>query len=147
MQWEPTGPDGSALPSIIMLTADLALARDSKYEPISKEFASDQEALDEQFKHAWYKLTTADMGPASRCLGDDVPPAQAFQQPLPSGTSSLPDFVPIRTKIQDEEKESNSAAFANLAYRCAYTFRQTDYKGGCNGAHICFPPRSRLPRQ
>ena len=43
-----------------------------------QRFAADLEDFDNQFAHAWYKLTTRDMGPRSRCVNDDAPPAQVL---------------------------------------------------------------------
>eukprot|EP00956_Cyclotella_meneghiniana_P041479 scaffold228599_cov23-Cyclotella_meneghiniana.AAC.1 len=86
-----------------MLTSDIALIKDEGFKAISQEFADDITKLEEQFKHAWYKLTTADMGPVTRCLGDNIPPAQAFQSPLPKvdANSAAPDFIAIREAIQE----------------------------------------------
>ena len=67
-----------------MLTTDVALVRDDKYREIVKMFAKDQEYFLDQFAHAWYKLTTRDMGPRSRCSNQDAPPAQPWQHPLPN---------------------------------------------------------------
>ena len=71
----------------MMLTSDIALLNDDKFRTISAEFAADITKLEEHFKHAWYKLTTGDMGPITRCIGDSIPPAQAFQAPLPGNQS------------------------------------------------------------
>ena len=80
------------------------------------------------------------MGPVTRCLGDNIPPAQAFQTPLPKvdANSAAPDFIAIREAIQEiiEGDASNRAAFIDVAYKCGSTFRETDYQGGCNGAFI-----------
>jgi catalase (peroxidase I) len=37
-----------------------------------EKYAADQKALDVAFAHAWFKLTTRDMGPVTRCLGPMV---------------------------------------------------------------------------
>lgn len=70
MQWFPfdfeTGEPG---PEIVMLTTDIAFIDDPDYRELVEEFARNPKAFDEEFAAAWYKLTTADMGPASRCTG------------------------------------------------------------------------------
>ena len=144
-QWEPsTGSNDTMAPDIMMLTSDLALVEDEAYKVLSEEYASDISSLETDFMNSWYRLTTADMGPVSRCIGDNIPPAKEFQSPLPDAPTSKPDYVPVRAKIQQliEDDQSNSAAFVNLAYQCASTYRATDYKGGCNGARIRFSPES-----
>ena len=142
-QWEPVTRDGSEPPDIFMLTTDLAMARDEAYAPISQLYASDLDALSEDFAHAWYRLTTADMGPWERCIGDNVPEPQWWQYPLPAAPDTKPDYIGPRSMIQGmiDSDANNIAAFSNLAYNCASTFRETDYKGGCNGARIRFAPQ------
>ena len=113
-----------------------------------------------------------DMGPVSRCLGKDVPPARSWQDPLPASFDrnrnggSLPPalFRELWASALSDEgalalASANIAApdveglgrmtyvaqFIELAYRCAATFRRTDYFGGCNGARIRFAPQSEWP--
>jgi catalase-peroxidase len=142
LQWEPeNGPD------IMMLTSDIALSVDPIYQPISEEYASNLNVLEDDFAAAWYRLTSADMGSPARCLGDDVPEPQFWQDSFPAYAETVPDFVPIRTSIQSliDEDSSNIAAFANLAWGCASSFRETDYRGGCNGGRIRFSPEKDWP--
>ncbi|KAE9300953.1 Catalase-peroxidase [Phytophthora fragariae] len=152
VQWRPV-PDTT--PPVRMLTADIALLHDESYHNISLEFAANLTALDEAFSHAWYKLTSHDMGPATRCRGNDVPPAQPFQNPLPPTADTLPDFDAVRSDISallktsvdgltsdstDDGSPYNGALFVHAAWQCASTFRVTDYSGGCNGARIRLSP-------
>lgn len=113
------------------------------YQPISRRYEDDLSALEADFAPAWYRLTTGDFGPPQRCLGDEVPPAQWWQHALPdSPPETGSDFIAVRSAIQDLVDEGNGGKFVNLAFRCAETFRETDYRGGCNGARIRFPPES-----
>ena len=48
--------------TIMMMTTDLALLEDEIYYNLVQRFANDIEYLNAQFSHAWYKLTTRDMG-------------------------------------------------------------------------------------
>ena len=127
-----------------MLTADLALAEDEIYRPISLEYAANLSKLETDFAAAWYRLTSSDMGPATRCIGEYVRDPQHWQHTLPEYSGELPDFTSVRTKIQEllDSDDTNYRAFVNLAYQCASTFRETDYRGGCNGARIRFSPEA-----
>ncbi|KAK1932441.1 Catalase-peroxidase [Phytophthora citrophthora] len=144
VQWRPV-PDTN--PPVRMLTADIALLHDENYLKISKEFAADQAALDDAFSHAWYKLVSRDMGPVARCRGNDIPPVQPFQNPLPASPENLPDFDAVRADVRELLKQSadNGALFVHAAWQCASTFRITDYAGGCNGAKIRFAPQKEWP--
>jgi len=155
-QWKTAnGPQ-----SIMMLTTDISLLHDPRYQQIIRLYASDLSALNNAFSHAWYKLTTRDMGPVTRCTGPWVPPPQPFQYPLPPPASQLPDFSEVREviKVVMQIDATNiltpdyyngtpyyGGVFVQLAWQCSSTFRKTDYLGGCNGARIRFSPQADWP--
>ena len=112
---------------------------------ISKEYATNLESLTNDFGTAWYQLMSRDIGPRTRCLGEELPiEIQPWEKHMAFGPLSTPkpDYIPIRIAIQNsiDETPSNIASFATLAIQCASTFRSSDYQGGCNGAAIRFPP-------
>jgi len=168
-QWATDGPspqapsaDGKGLQNVSMLTSDISLLNDptGEYQKYVKMFAEDIKAHEYAFSHAWYKLVSRDMGPVTRCVGNDVPPAQPFQNPLPDPPTNLPDFDKVKQEILKVMRTNNpsvlpadmydgkpyyGALFVRLAFRCAGTFRVTDYLGGCNGARIRFSPGKNWP--
>ncbi|KAJ3218209.1 hypothetical protein HK099_005168 [Clydaea vesicula] len=155
-QWRPAGKDE---PNIRMLTSDLALIEDPIFLDLVKEYAADIGSLQRDFVKTWYKLMSNDMGPATRCLGNLVPPPQPFQNPLPSPPKQLPkfsvvskDIVKILYSSEDNGGDQLNdgryylgALFVELASQCLFTFRITDYAGGCNGARIRFSPERDYP--
>ncbi|TPX74647.1 catalase-peroxidase [Chytriomyces confervae] len=159
IQWMPTNAEDA--PEIRMLTTDLSLLRDKEFRGIVEMFAAEPEKLDQEFAYAWYKLTTTEMGPRSRCINADAPPSQPFQHPLPKPPSNPADADTVIKEIQkilfskDSDMEGDAmhgtdelyfgAQFVDLAFQCASTYRATDYKGGCNGARIRFWPEKDWP--
>lgn len=157
-QWRPKDTD---VP-LMMLTSDVSLISDpmGQYQPLVKAFAADPDAFSDAFAHAWYKLTTRDMGPVTRCVGDQVPPPQPFQFPLPPPPAHLANFTAVAEDIRGaiytpqpdilppdyyDGEAYYGGLFVRLAYQCASTFRVTDYLGGCNGARIRYPPERDWP--
>ena len=137
-----TAHDKTKQEPVGLLTTDLALLSDRKYKKIVERFAKDREYFDEQFAHAWYKLTTRDMGPRSRCVNDDAPPEQPWQHPLPARSGELPDWREVKRDLVAAAREEERAVglWARLAWQCASTFQATNYQGGCNGARVLLPP-------
>jgi hypothetical protein len=144
MQWTPLNADGTPGPDIFMLTTDLALAEDEVYRPFAEMYSRNLTAHNADFASAWYRLTSADMGPAIRCIGDMVPEPQVFQYTLPPSPETLPNYIPVREKIDEfiGEDQDQMKMFIRLALNCASTFRATDYRGGCSGAKIRFGPEA-----
>jgi len=140
-QWETNARD--APEGTMMLTSDMSLSVDPEYVKIVRDFMSHPESFEEQFAHAWYKLTTRDLGPVTNCRGNiNPPPAQPFQYPLPDPPKSLPDFdADLRGVVLDLVK-GDEARFLRLAVSCAQTVRVTDFQGGCNGSRIRLLPES-----
>jgi len=136
-------PAGEFPPDIQMMVTDVSLKYDAAYEAISREYASDLKVLDKDFGMAWYQLMSRDVGPRTRCLGDELPPIQPWEEGTALGPLSTdkPNYIPIRAAIQEsiEDEPLNIAAFATLAIQCASTFRSSDYRGGCNGAFYSLP--------
>ena len=139
-----------------MLTSDVSLLHDAAYAAIVGEYAKDLSKLSTDFAHAWYKLTSRDMGPIGRCVGNLVPPVEPWQHPLPPSPppQQLADFTLVRDALTLAVNTPSGAMppdeynglptygplFVRLAWQCASTFRGTDYLGGCNGARIRHAP-------
>ena len=148
-QYEPIGikeehkfPDVED-PSIrctpIMTDADMAMKVDPAYRAISERFAKDPAYFSETFARAWFKLTHRDMGPRVRYIGPDVPKEDLiWQDPVPEGNASY-DVAAVKAKIA--AAGLSVADMVATAWDSARTFRQSDYRGGANGARIRLAPQ------
>ncbi|MDW7967494.1 MAG: peroxidase family protein, partial [Thermoanaerobaculum sp.] len=126
-----------------MLTTDLALRFDPIYEPIARRFWQNPKELEEAFAKAWFKLTHRDMGPKSRYLGPEVPKEDfIWQDPLPAVTHPLvepADVEALKKKILASGVPLRD--FVYVAWSAAATFRNSDKRGGANGARIRLAPQ------
>ena len=126
-----------------MLTTDIALKEDPAYEKISRHFLDNPEEFAEAYSKAWFKLTHRDMGPIDRYLGSDVPKEQYnWQDPVPKVDHELisdEDINYLKSKIL--EQEVSISELVSTAWASASTFRNSDKRGGANGAHIRLEPQ------
>jgi len=152
-QWIPVG--GAAADAVpdahdptkrhapVMLTTDLALREDPIYGPISRRFHEDPDQFADAFARAWFKLTHRDMGPVSRYLGPEVPTEQLiWQDPVPAVDHELVDDADI-TALKAEILASGPSIsqLVSTAWASASTFRDSDKRGGANGARIRLAPQ------
>jgi catalase-peroxidase len=126
----------------MMTTADLALKMDPEYRKISERFRDDQAALDDAFARAWFKLTHRDMGPKARYLGPQVPAETLiWQDPVPAATSpSAGDVAAFKSAIL--ASGLSVSALVKAAWASASTYRNSDHRGGANGARVRLAPQS-----
>jgi len=125
-----------------MLTTDLALKVDPVYGPISKRFHEHPEEFEAAFAKAWYKLTHRDMGPYARLLGPEVPAPQIWQDPVPALDHKLigeADIAALKRKILAAGLPTPELVRA--AWASASTYRDTDRRGGANGARLRLAPQ------
>lgn len=152
-QWVPKGGAGSDIvpdahdPSKrhapIMTTADMSMKMDPIYEPIARRYHDNPDELAEKFAKAWFKLTHRDMGPKSRYLGLEVP-AEDFlwQDPIPAVDHELindQDITALKAKIL--ESGLSISQLVSTAWASAVTFRDSDKRGGANGARVRLAPQ------
>jgi catalase-peroxidase len=126
-----------------MLTTDLALKVDPAYEAISRRFFEHPDQLADAFARAWFKLTHRDMGPRIRYLGDEVPAENLiWQDPIPSFTQALIDEQDI-AGLKDKLLNSGLTVsqLVTTAWASASTYRDSDRRGGANGARIRLAPQ------
>jgi catalase-peroxidase len=138
----PDAFDDSKFHAPIMFTTDMSLKMDPEYNKISKRFQENHDEFKEAFAKAWYKLTHRDMGPVSCLLGPEVAPAQLFQDPIPGVEHELindQDIADLKTKILDSGV--SVPRLVATAWASASTFRNTDKRGGANGARIALSPQ------
>ncbi len=142
---EPIIPDAFGGPNRLptMLTTDLSLRVDPEYEKISRKFLNDPDAFADAFSRAWFKLIHRDMGPRERYLGPEVPQEELlWQDPIPRVNHAL---------IDDNHAEDLKARvlvsgltvseLVSTAWASASSFRNTDKRGGANGARIRLEPQ------
>ncbi|MEL6245750.1 MAG: catalase/peroxidase HPI, partial [Pseudomonadota bacterium] len=138
----PAAHDPSVMEDLLMTTADMALKTDPAYLEISKRFHGDLDYFADQFARAWYKLTHRDMGPVSRYLGSEVPSEELlWQDPVPAADGSLlddGDIASLKGKILDTGLSVGT--LARVAWASAASFRNSDKRGGANGARIRLAP-------
>ena len=127
-----------------MLTTDLSLRFDPIYEPISRRFLADPDALADAFARAWFKLTHRDMGPIVRYLGPEVPSETLiWQDPVPAVTHELIDAGDIAAlKGQILASGLSVPELVSTAWASASSFRGSDKRGGANGARIRLEPQN-----
>ncbi len=139
----PGAQDKSKTQPPIMTTADLSLRMDPIYKPIAKHFHENPEEFADAFARAWFKLTHRDMGPISRYLGPEVPDESLiWQDPVPSvvyETIEESDIAYLKAKIL--ESGLSISQLVTTAWASAATFRDSDYRGGANGARIRLSPQ------
>ena len=139
----PDAHDPSKRHTPVMLTTDLSLRMDPVYEPISRHFLENPDDLADAFARAWFKLTHRDMGPVARYLGPEVPSEQLiWQDPVPPVDHKLVDSHDIAAlKAQILDCGLSVSRLVSTAWASASTFRNSDKRGGANGARIRLAPQ------
>ncbi|HNP57216.1 MAG TPA: catalase/peroxidase HPI [Gordonia sp. (in: high G+C Gram-positive bacteria)] len=152
-QWHPK--DGAGATSVpdaadptkrhapMMLTTDIALRTDPAYEKITRHFLDNPQDFAREFAKAWFKLTHRDMGPLSRYKGSEVPDEVfIWQDPIPEidytlvGPSEIAD---LRRRIVDSKLTVEQ--LVSTAWASAASYRNSDKRGGANGARIRLEPQ------
>jgi catalase-peroxidase len=138
----PDAHDPAVRHAPMMATTDLALRLDPIYAAISRRFMESPDQLAEAFAKAWYKLLHRDMGPVSRYLGPWVPEPQLWQDPVPPVDHALIDEDDIATFKRELLGAGLSIPqLVSTAWAAAASFRNTDKRGGANGARIRLAPQ------
>ncbi|MFC6731621.1 catalase/peroxidase HPI [Haladaptatus sp. DYSN1] len=152
-QWKPTDEtlhdtvpdahDSSKKQTPMMLTTDIALTRDPDYREIIERFQQNPAEFQDAFAKAWYKLIHRDMGPPIRFLGPEVPDEEMlWQDPLPEVDYDLIDEDDVATlKAEILDSGLSRSQLVKTAWASASTYRDSDKRGGANGARIRLNPQ------
>ena len=135
----PSAHDSSKRVTTMMTTADMAMREDPSYRKISERFHSNPDQFADAFARAWFKLLHRDMGPKSRYLGPEIPEEDLiWQDPVPTGKTDY-DIDAVKQKIASSNLTIQQ--MVETAWASASTFRETDMRGGANGARIQLEPQ------
>ena len=148
-QWWPVGIAEEDMPVDVedplirrmpmMTDADMAMIKDPSYREISERFHKDPAYFSEVFARAWFKLTHRDMGPKSRYIGPEVPAEDLiWQDPIPTGASG---YDVDATKARIAASGLIASELVTTAWDSARTHRNSDMRGGANGARIRLAPQ------
>ena len=139
----PGAQDPAETEQPMMLTTDIALKHDPDYREVLERFQEDPSVFQEAFARAWYKLLHRDMGPPARYLGPEVPDeVMIWQDPIPEADYDLigdEEVVELKEAILDADLTVSQ--LVKTAWASASTFRDSDKRGGANGARIRLEPQ------
>ena len=151
-QWKPVDDGAPKTPDahlegvehdLMMMTSDIALKVDPVYNEICQRFLNDFDLFTHEFSKAWYKLTHRDMGPKSRYLGPEVAAEDLpWQDPLPAldhPVVSEAGFERLKQAVRDSGLSVSDLAYT--AFSSAVTYRDSDKRGGANGARLALAPQ------
>lgn len=152
IQYKPKTDDAPKTPDahidgqmneLMMLATDIALKVDPEYRKICERFLEDFDYFSDCFAWAWYKLTHRDMGPKSRYLGPEVPSEDLiWQDPIPALDHDLvndTDIANLKKAIMG--KGQSVPALISAAWSSASSYRDSDKRGGANGARVALDPQ------
>ena len=126
-----------------MLVTDVALRVDPVYEKISRRFYENAGDFNDAFARAWFKLTHRDMGPSSTYLGPEIPKEQfIWQDPIPAVNHKLigqKDITSLKKTLLNSGLTTSE--LITTAWASASTYRNSDRRGGANGARIRLEPQ------
>lgn len=150
-QWEAKNPklqvpdafDSEKMHNPTMLTTDLSLRFDPEYEKISRKFYENPGLFDDAFARAWFKLTHRDMGPRTTYLGPETPTEELiWQDPIPALNHDLVDLQDVAAlKKHIANSGLSISEMVSTAWASASTYRESDRRGGANGARIRLAPQ------
>ena len=127
----------------VMTTADLALKFDPAYREIVEKFRANPDEYQKAFAKAWFKLTHRDMGPRANYLGTEVPQEELiWQDPIPASDFSLvrqSEINKLKKKIL--ASDLSNPELIRVAWGAASSYRDSDMRGGANGARIALAPQ------
>ena len=151
-QWEPVdlpeelkplSTDGVTRVNPIMTDADMAMKVDPEYRKISERFYNNPAEFDDVFARAWFKLTHRDLGPRTRYIGPEAPTEDLlWQDPVPQGATNW-DIGHAKQLLR--ESGLTVQELVETAWASAATYRQSDMRGGANGARIRLAPQRDWP--
>ena len=127
-----------------MLVTDVSMREDPIYGKITRRWLDHPEELADAFARAWYKLLHRDMGPVSRMLGPWVAEPQLWQDPVPEVDHKLvtsKDVAALKAKIL--KSGLSVSDLVSTAWSSAASYRNTDKRGGANGARIRLEPQRK----
>jgi catalase-peroxidase len=148
-QWQPVDikeehmPVDATDPSVrrmpMMTDADMAMKMDPTYNAICEKFMADPDYFKETFARAWFKLTHRDMGPKVRYIGPDAPEEELiWQDPVPFGPTNYDIGASKRDCRNGPER---SPSWSQPPGTAPAPIRQSDMRGGANGARIRLAPQ------
>lgn len=128
----------------IMFTTDIALKEDPEFRKIIERFRADSKAYELAFAKAWFKLNHRDMGPRTRYLGKEVPTEiLVWQDPIPDVDHALVSAADVeKLKAQILGSGLTVPELVRVAWASAASYRDTDMRGGANGARIRLAPQN-----
>ena len=152
VQWTPTDPNAPKTPNahkpdveeaLMMMTSDIALKVDPAYKAVCQHFLDDFDYFSDVFARAWYKLTHRDMGPKTRYLGPEVAEEDLiWQDPIPALDHDVvndADIAALKDKILSSRR--SVSALVSAAWASASNYRNSDKRGGANGARVGLDPQ------